>query len=167
MVAVQSPSPRNDAPLPGARILVVEARYYERLADELLAGCKAAIAEAQAEAHVFTIHGALEIPPTMAIALDRAQMAGRPYDAAVALGCVIRGDTGHYDIVAGESARALMDLSVARNLPLGNGILTVDTEEQAWARARVSEMNKGAGAALAALAVLRIKRRIAGEAAAR
>ena len=85
----------------------------------------------------------------------------------MALGCVIRGDTGHYDIVAGESARALMDLSVVRKLPLGNGILTVDTEEQAWARARVADMNKGGGAALAALAVLRIKRRIAGEAARR
>jgi 6,7-dimethyl-8-ribityllumazine synthase len=76
----------------------------------------------------------------------------------VALGCVIRGETGHYDIVAGESARALMDLSVARLLPLGNGILTVETEAQAFARARVSEMNKGGGAAEAALAVLALKR---------
>ena len=72
----------------------------------------------------------------------------------VALGSVIRGETGHYDIVAGESSRALMDLSVARGLPLGNGILTVENEAQAWARARVSEMNKGGGAAEAALAVL-------------
>jgi 6,7-dimethyl-8-ribityllumazine synthase len=78
----------------------------------------------------------------------------------LALGCVIRGETGHYDIVAGESARAIMDLSVARRIPIGNGILTVDTEAQAWARARVAEMNKGGGAAEAALAVLRIKRRV-------
>jgi 6,7-dimethyl-8-ribityllumazine synthase len=167
MVALQSQSHRNDAPVPGARVLVVEARYYEGLADELLAGCKAAIATAQASADVLTVEGALEIPAMIAIALDAAEAAGRPYDAVVALGCVIRGDTGHYDIVAGESARALMDLSVARRLPLGNGILTVDTEEQAWARARVADMNKGGGAAFAALAVLRIKRRIAGEAASR
>src|SRR5918998_1407673 len=165
MVALQSQPQRNDAPLPGARVLIVEARYYEGIADELLAGCKDAIAQAQVEADVLTVHGALEIPATIAIALDAAEAAGRPYDAVVALGCVIRGDTGHYDIVAGESARALMDLSVVRKLPLGNGILTVDTEEQAWARARVADMNKGCGAALAALAVLRIKRRIAGEAA--
>ena len=164
MVALESQPKRNDAPLPGARVLIVEARYYEGIADELLAGCKGAIAQAQAEADVLTVDGALEIPATIAIALDAAEAAGRPYDAVVALGCVIRGDTGHYDIVAGESARALMDLSVARMLPLGNGILTVDTEEQAWARARVAGMNKGGGAALAALGVLRIKRRIAGEA---
>ena len=167
MVALQSQPQRNDAPLPGARVLIVEARYYEGIADELLAGCKDAIAQAQAEADVLTVHGALEIPATVAIALDAAEAAGRPYDAVVALGCVIRGDTGHYDIVAGESARALMDLSVVRKLPLGNGILTVDTEEQAWARARVADMNKGCGAALSALDGLRIKRRIAGEAARR
>jgi 6,7-dimethyl-8-ribityllumazine synthase len=167
MVALQSQSQRNDTPLPGARVLVVEARYYEGIADELLVGCKGAIAKAQAEADILTVDGALEIPAMIAIALDAAEAAGRPYDAVVALGCVIRGDTGHYDIVAGESARALIDLSVARRLPLGNGILTVDTEEQAWARARVADMNKGGGAALAALAVLRTKRRIAGEAATR
>jgi 6,7-dimethyl-8-ribityllumazine synthase len=167
MVALQTQPQRNDAPLPGARVLIVEARYYEGIADELLAGCKDAIAQAQAEADVLTVDGALEIPATIAIALDAAEAAGRPYDAVVALGCVIRGDTGHYDIVAGESARALMDLSVVRKLPLGNGILTVDTEEQAWARARVADMNKGGGAALAALGVLRVKRRIAGEAARR
>jgi 6,7-dimethyl-8-ribityllumazine synthase len=167
MVAVQSQPSRNDAPVPGARVLVVEARYYEGIADELLAGCKAAIAEAQAEADVITVDGALEIPAMIAIALDAAEAGGRPYDAVVALGCVIRGDTGHYDIVAGESARALMDLSVDRALPLGNGILTVDTDEQAWARARVAEMNKGGGAAVAALGVLRNKRRIAGKAVVR
>jgi len=97
------------------------------------------------------------------IALDAAESSGRPYDAAVALGCVIRGETGHYDIVAGESARALMDLSVARRLPLGNGILTVETEAQAWTRARVVELNKGGGAADAALALLRIKRHLAAQ----
>ena len=155
---------RDDAHPPaveGARVLVVEARYYEDLADELLAGARAAIEAAGAEATVLTVPGALEIPSAIAIALDAAHAAGRPYEAVVALGCVIRGETGHYDIVAGESARALMDLSVARALPLGNGILTVETEAQARARARVAEMNKGGGAAEAALAVLALKRVLA------
>jgi 6,7-dimethyl-8-ribityllumazine synthase len=141
---------------------VVEARYYEGIADELLAGAQAAIEAAGAKPELVTVDGALEIPAMIAIALDGAKAAGRPYEAAVALGCVIRGETGHYDIVAGESARALMDLSVAERLPIGNGILTVNTEEQAWARARVSEMDKGGGAARAALGVLAHSRRLAG-----
>lgn len=149
-------------PMPGARAVIVEARFYDALADELLRGAREALRRAEAEVEVITVPGALEVPVALAIALDAAEAEGRPYEAAVALGCVIRGETGHYDIVAGESARALMDLAVRRNLPLGNGILTVETEAQAWARARVSEMNKGGGAAEAALAVLRLKRRLAG-----
>ena len=144
--------------LAGTRVLVVEARYYDDSADELLAGARAAIEAVGAEARVFTVPGALEIPAAIAILMDAGRKAGGPYDAAVALGCVIRGETGHYDIVAGESVRALMDLSVAEHLPLGNGILTVETMEQALARARVSEMNKGGGAAEAALSLLAIKR---------
>jgi 6,7-dimethyl-8-ribityllumazine synthase len=157
MVAQSHTRPAGE-PVPGARILVVEARFYEDLADELLAGARAAAERAQAVIDVATVDGALEIPATIAVLLDAAAAAGRPYDAAVALGCVIRGETGHYDIVAGESSRALMDLSVVRKLPLGNGILTVENDAQAWARARVSEMNKGGGAVDAALAVLRLKR---------
>jgi 6,7-dimethyl-8-ribityllumazine synthase len=160
MVAHQTKSTAARPPVPGARILVVEARFYDDIADELLRGTRAAIEAAQANADVLTVDGALEIPATVAIALDAAARAGRPYDAVVALGCVIRGETGHYDIVAGESARALMDLSVARGIPLANGILTVENDEQAWTRARVNELNKGGGAAEAALAVLRIKRRL-------
>ena len=152
------------APLPGARVLIVEARYYDDLADELLRGARAALEKIEADVDVLTVPGALEIPATLAIALDAAEQAGRPYDAAVALGCVIRGETGHYDIVAGESARALMDLAVARRLPLGNGILTVENDAQAWTRARVGELNKGGGAAEAALTVLRIQRRLSEEA---
>lgn len=150
--------PRLADAVKGARVLVVEARYYDTLADELLAGAEAAIEAAGAEAIVVTVPGALEIPAAIAILIEAAARAGHPYDAAVALGCVIRGETGHYDIVAGESARALMDLSVTLRLPLGNGILTVETQEQAEARARVAEMNKGGGAAEAALAVLALKR---------
>lgn len=151
----QAPRP----PVPGARILIVEARFYDEIADELLRGARGAAETAQAEVDVLTVDGALEIPATVLIALDAAGKAGRPYDAVVALGCVIRGETGHYDIVAGESARALMDISVQRAIPLANGILTVENEEQAWTRAKVSELNKGGGAVEAALAVLRIKRK--------
>lgn len=157
MVATRRPA-ASVTPLAGARVLIVEARYYQELAEQQLAGALAAIDAAGATAHVVTVAGALEIPSTIAILQDIAEAAGRPWDAVVALGCVIRGETGHYDIVAGESSRALMDLSVQRRLPVGNGILTVENEEQAWARARVSDMNKGGGAAEAALAVLRVKR---------
>ena len=143
-----------------AKVLIVEARFYAHLNDLLLDGAKRALAGHEIE--IVTVPGALEVPGAIALA---AESGG--YDAFVALGFVIRGETWHFEIVAGESARALMDLSVVRKLPLGNGILTVDTEEQAWSRARVADMNKGGGAALAALAVLRIKRRIAGEAARR
>jgi 6,7-dimethyl-8-ribityllumazine synthase len=154
----------DDAPVSGARVLIVEARFYDDIADELLRGARMALEAAKAQVEVITVPGALEIPPALAIALDAAANAGRPYDAAVALGCVIRGETAHFDIVAGESARALMDLAVARKLPLGNGIITVENEAQAWTRVRVGELNKGGGAADAALAVLRIKRRLEQEA---
>ncbi|MCJ2132129.1 6,7-dimethyl-8-ribityllumazine synthase [Methylobacterium sp. E-045] len=157
-----SPSPAARSAVPtnvkGARVLVVEARYYDDISDELLAGTQGALEAAEAEGVVVTVPGALEIPAAIAILVEEAARAGQPYDAAVALGCVIRGETGHYDIVATESARALMDLSVTGRLPLGNGILTVETMEQALARARVSDLNKGAGAAEAALAVLSLKR---------
>lgn len=142
----------------GARVLVVEARFYDDIADALLDGAMRALSAAGAQATVLTVPGALEIPPALAILIEAARQAGRPYDAALALGCVIRGETGHYDIVAGESSRALMDLSVALRFPIGNGILTVETREQALARARPDEMDKGGGAAQAALAVLALKR---------
>ncbi|MBB3772973.1 6,7-dimethyl-8-ribityllumazine synthase [Angulomicrobium tetraedrale] len=147
-------------PLHGARVLIVEARFYDDIADELLAGALGAVTAAGASAEVLSMPGALEIPTAIAIALDAAAAAGTPYDAAVALGCVVRGETYHFEIVAGESSRALMDLAVSRQLPLGNGILTVENDAQAWVRARVSEGNKGAGAVEAALALLRLKRRV-------
>ena len=160
MVSHSAKPQSSHPPVPGARILIVEARFYDDIADELLRGARGAVEAAQATMDVLTLDGALEIPATVAIALDAAEKAGKPYDAVVALGCVIRGETGHYDIVAGESARALMDLSVARKIPLANGILTVENEEQAWIRASVNELNKGAGAVEAALAVLRIKKKV-------
>jgi 6,7-dimethyl-8-ribityllumazine synthase len=108
---------------------------------------------------VITVPGALEVPGAIAIALDGADAMGRPFDAAVALGTVIRGETTHYEIVAGESGRALMDLTIQRKFAIGNGILTVENEAQAWARASMSEMDKGGGAAEAAMAMVRLKRR--------
>ena len=110
---------------------------------------------------ILTVPGALEIPTTIAFAADAAKRKKRPYDGAVALGCVIQGDTFHFDIVSMQSARALIDLSVAQQFPIGNGILTVDTESQAWARANLGEGNKGGEAARAALALVQLKRRVA------
>jgi 6,7-dimethyl-8-ribityllumazine synthase len=148
----------NEAPIPGARILVVEGRFYASISDELLAGAMAKLNEAKAEVERITVPGALEIPVAAAIALDAAARAGKPFDGLVALGCVIRGETSHYDIVAGESARALMDLAVSRRLPVGNGILTVDKEKQAITRASRRRGDKGGAAASAALALVRIAR---------
>lgn len=144
--------------LKGARVLIVEARFYNDIADAELAGCRAALDAAGVSVTVLTVPGALEVPAAIAIAIDAAERRGTPYDAAVALGCVIRGETFHFEIVSEQSARALMDLAIARGLPLGNGILTVDTEDQAWARAKHNEGDKGGDAARAALAMLRIKR---------
>ena len=157
-------APGAATPAPGARVLIVEARFYDDVADALLDGARQALDAAGAQTRLVTVPGALELPAAVAILCEAARTAGRPYDAVVALGCVIRGETGHYDIVAGQSARALMDLSIALRLPLGNGILTVETHAQAMARARVAELNKGGGAARAALAVLALKQ-AAGEGA--
>jgi 6,7-dimethyl-8-ribityllumazine synthase len=152
---------KDHTDIAGARALIVEARFYDDIQDALLEGAVAELEAAGISHDVITVPGALEIPAAIAIALDAAEESGLPYDCAVALGCVIRGDTIHFEIVSMESSRALMDLGVARKLPLGNGILTVNTEAQAWARARKSELNKGGDAARAALAMLRIKRRLA------
>jgi 6,7-dimethyl-8-ribityllumazine synthase len=142
----------------GARILVVEARFYNDIADALLAGCAKALDDAKAAWDIITVPGSLEIVPAIAIAIDAAEKQKKPYDGAVALGCVIQGETFHFDIVSMQSARALIDFSVEHRLPCGNGILTVDTEPQAWTRARLSEGDKGGDAARAALALIAIKR---------
>lgn len=144
----------------GARILIVEARFYDDIADALLAGAGKVLKEADAEFDCVTVPGSLEIPAAIAIAVDAAKRRRRPYDGVVALGCVIRGDTIHFDIVSHQSARGLMDLSVARQLPIGNGIITVDNEEQAWLRARPEEQDKGGDAARAALAMVGLKRQV-------
>jgi len=142
----------------GARILVVEARYYDHIGEMLLFGARRAASLAGVEVDLLAMPGALEIPAAIAIACDKAAAAGRPYDGAVALGCVIRGETYHFEIVAGESSRALMDLSVSRKLPLGNGILTVESEEQAIVRADPGQGDKGGDAVRAALTLVALVR---------
>ncbi len=147
--------------LPGARFLVVEARYYDAIGQMQLTGARAAFEAAGASFDLISAPGALEIPAAAAIALDAAADKGVTYEGLVALGCVIRGETFHFEIVAGESARALMDMSVARKLPLGNGILTVETEAQAEERADPARGDKGGDAVRAALAIAALKRALA------
>jgi 6,7-dimethyl-8-ribityllumazine synthase len=152
---------RDPSDLRGARMIIVEARFYEDIADALLAGAVRALEEAGAAFDCVSVPGSLEVAPAIAIALDAGERNGEPYEGAVALGCVIRGETLHFEIVSQESARALLALSVERRVPIGNGILTVDTDAQAWARARPEEADKGGDAARAALSLVRLKRRLA------
>ena len=151
---------KDKTDISGARVLIVEARFYDDIQDALLEGTVAELEATKVSHDVITVPGALEIPAAIEIALDAADSRGKPYDAAIALGCVVRGDTIHFEIVSMESSRALMDIAVKRRFPLGNGIITVNTDEQAWERARATELNKGGDAARAALAMLRIKRRL-------
>jgi 6,7-dimethyl-8-ribityllumazine synthase len=154
-------SGRAASDLKGARILIVEARFYEDIADALLAGATRALEEVGVSFDRVSVPGALEVAPAIAIAIDAAERSGSPYEGAVALGCVIRGETLHFEIVSQESARALLDLAVTRRFPIGNGILTVDTDVQAWSRARADEGDKGGDAARAALSLVRLARRLA------
>jgi 6,7-dimethyl-8-ribityllumazine synthase len=147
----------------GARILIVEARYYDDIADALLAGAMKVLDAAKVEVERISVPGSLEIPAAIVIALDAAKQKGKPYDGVVALGCVIRGDTIHFEIVSHESARGLLDLSVARAIPIGNGIVTVNTVTQAFARARVEEQDKGGDAARAALSLVALRRQLVGK----
>src|SRR5947209_19549881 len=158
MARARRQAQRRETGVKGARILVVEARFYEDIADMLLRGARRALKDAGAVFDLVTVPGALEIPAAIMIAHHGATAREQPYDGVVALGCVIRGETSHYDIVAGESARAIMQFAITSSTPAGNGILTVDTEAQAWARARPEEQDKGGGAARAALALVRLKR---------
>ena len=134
-----------------ARLLIVEARFYDHLNDLLLEGARAAIEEAGHSHETVTVPGALEVPAAIALAAE----TGR-YDAFVALGVVIRGETYHFEIVAGESARALMDLTL-QGFAIGNGILTVENQEQAQVRADPLRGDKGGDAARAALALFELR----------
>lgn len=136
-----------------AKFLIVEARFYEHLNDMLVAGASSALTSAGHEVEVLTVPGALEIPGAIALASESDQ-----YDGYVAIGVVIRGETYHFEIVAGESARGIMALTMD-GMAIGNGILTVENEEQALVRADPAQKDKGGEAAKAALALLDMKAR--------
>jgi 6,7-dimethyl-8-ribityllumazine synthase len=144
------------------RVLIVEARFYEPISDALLAGATRVLDEAGATYDRIAVPGALEVPAAIAMAVDAAQRKRAPYDGVVALGCVIQGETYHFELVSNESARGLMDLSVNQQLAIGNGILTVDNEAQARARSTDDGRNTGASAARAALTMVALKRKLAG-----
>lgn len=136
------------------RVLIATSRYYEHITLELEAGAGEALAEADAVVETIEVPGALELPGVITMAADSAR-----YDGFIALGCVIRGETSHYDYVCGESARGLMWLTVDRRLAIGNGILTVENEDQAMARADRKRKNKGRDAAEACLAMISLRRK--------
>lgn len=140
----------------GLRILIVEAPFYQDIVDELRAGAEEALRQAGATVERVSVPGAFEVPAAVAIAAD----TGR-YDGFLALGCVIRGETSHYDYVCAESARGLQNLAVDRRLAIGYGILTTDTDAQAWVRARRDDKNKGRDVAEACLAMIALQRRFA------
>jgi 6,7-dimethyl-8-ribityllumazine synthase len=145
-------------------ILVAEGRFYHHISDQLIEGAGTALRERGATWETVAVPGALEIPQVLAMAIHAGlfgEAASNPFHGFVALGCVIRGETSHYDIVAGKSARSLVELSTSHGIPMGNGILTVDNEAQAIARASVTGKNKGRDAVEACLEVLRVKREFA------
>ena len=133
------------------RFLIVEARFYTELADALAAGAMKVLDDAGVTYDRICVPGALEIPAAIAMASQRRD--AEPYDGYVALGCVIRGETYHFEIVCNESARGIMDLTTAEMLAIGNGILTVENGEQAWERSDPARKDKGGDAARAALAM--------------
>ncbi len=138
-----------------AKFLIVEARFYDHLNDMLVAGAKAALVNAGHEVEVITVPGALEIPGTIAMAAE-----SQGYDGFVAIGVVIRGETYHFEIVAGESARGIMALTMD-GIAIGNGILTVENEAQALVRADPKLKNKGGEAAEASMALLKLAEKFA------
>lgn len=133
-------------------ILIVEAPYYKDLTDELVRGAVLEIEKRGATYERVSVPGVLEIPAGVRYAHGK-------YDGFVAIGCVIRGETTHYEIVSNESARALMDMTVNQQIALGNGIQTVENRDQAWVRANVDDKNKGGAAATAALDMIALKQK--------
>jgi len=146
----------NSAP----KLLIIEARFYGDIADALVEGATQAIEAAGGQYERISVPGVLEIPAALSMVMSAMENEGILYDGFVLLGCVIRGETSHYDIVANESARVIMDLMVDADLAIGNGILTVENVDQAWARAKVDDKNKGGSAAEAALAMIRLRERL-------
>ena len=146
----------SDAP----HVLIVEARFYEDVADELAKGAIAALAAVGATYDRLEVPGAFELPAAIRMNIKAMELGSgsRYYDGYIALGCVIRGETSHYDHVCGECARGLMDLSLEFSLAIGFGVLTVENQEQAWARASVDQLDKGRAVANAALRMIEVKR---------
>ncbi|POF28946.1 6,7-dimethyl-8-ribityllumazine synthase [Roseibium marinum] len=142
------------------KLLIIEARFYEDLADALAEGAVKAIEAAGATYDRIAVPGVLEIPAALSMAMTAMENEGELYDGFVLLGVVIRGETSHYDIVANESNRAVMDLIIDADLAVGNAILTVENGEQAWARAKVDDKNKGGAAAEAALQMIALRERL-------
>jgi 6,7-dimethyl-8-ribityllumazine synthase len=140
-----------------SRVLLVEARYYTHIADELLHGATAELERAGIAHERVTVPGAFEIPA----AIQFAHLSRAGFDGYVALGCVIRGETSHYDLICAECARGLQDLALRERLAIGFGVLTVENEAQALARARIDKKNKGGEAVRACLAMVDLKRRYA------
>jgi 6,7-dimethyl-8-ribityllumazine synthase len=141
------------------RILIVESRFYDDISDELLAGARDALEAHGVEYDVVTVPGAFELPAAIAMAEDAAHRPmGIKYDGYVALGVVIRGETTHYDYVCSESARGLMELSYTQRLAIGYGVLTVEDDDQAWARARRSEGDKGGTVAKVCLTMIGLRK---------
>ncbi len=140
-------------------ILILVAPYYKEVSDQLLKGAKEALGQEEATYEEFEVPGALEIPGALAAAIDNGLFDDEPetyFHGVIVLGCVIRGETSHYDIVAEQSAKAIMNLSISESIPLGNGILTVENRDQAMVRANVDEKNKGRDAALACLRLINL-----------
>ena len=142
------------ADIPRPRVLLASARFYPDIADALVAGARAALDDAGAQVETAEVPGAFELPAAIALAADSGA-----YDAYVALGCVIRGETTHYDYVCRENAHGLARLSIDRRLAIGYGVLTVETREQAWERAATDRGDKGGAAARACLDMLALRRR--------
>lgn len=140
-------------------LLIIEARFYEDLADEMAKGAIAVLERAGATYDRVAVPGCFEVPAALMMAVAATERGLVLYDGYVILGCVIRGETTHYDIIAGESARAIMNIAVDTGIALGNGILTVENDDQAWVRARVADLNKGGGAAEAALSMIALRKR--------
>ncbi|WP_332661039.1 6,7-dimethyl-8-ribityllumazine synthase [Brevundimonas sp.] len=142
------------------RVLIVEARFYDDLADALLEGAKDALRAQDVEFDVVSVPGALEVPTAIALAVEAGRYPTAPrYDGYVALGCVIRGETYHFEIVSDQSAAGIRNLGL-NGVVIGNGILTTEDEDQAWARARISEGDKGGGAARACLDLIALRKRL-------
>ena len=143
-----------------SNILIVEARFYAHISDMLLDGATAAIEKGGGHFERMSVPGALEIPSAIALAARSAEQVGKAFDGFVALGCVIRGETYHFEIVANESARGRVNLGITQGLCIGNGILTVENERQAMVRAAVDDGDKGGDAARACLTLINLRHRL-------